>query len=193
MQVSSCDTDGARLALRHDVVEHSHRLLERRVEIRPMHQINVDMIGVEIAQTLFQRRHDPRATAVSAIGRVRIADADLGHEADIAPPRAQSERQRPFGNPHAIRFSGIEAIDPGVERPMHRLLELGRVDRTVGSADLPAAKAYGGNLRAGSAELPVLHGASSCPCHGRGSVFLLGPDATYERSRLHSAARQEAS
>ena len=135
-----------------------------------MHQIDVDMIGVEIAQTLFQRRDDPRATAVSAIGHLRIADTDLGHEADIAPLRAQSARQRPFGNPHAVRFGGMETIDPGVQRPMHRLLELDRVDRTVGSAYFPAAETDGGNLHAGSAELSVFHGASSYPCHGRGSV-----------------------
>ena len=41
---------------------------------------------------------------------------------------------------------------------MHRLFELRRIDRTIGAANFPAAKAYGGNLDVRSAKLPVFHG-----------------------------------
>ena len=103
--------DVARLALPDDVVERAHGFLERRVQIGPVHQVNIDMIGVEIAQTLLDRGHDARAAAVAAIGRLGITDADLGDDADIAPARTESATQRLLGNAHAVGFSGIETVN----------------------------------------------------------------------------------
>jgi hypothetical protein len=37
--------DIARLTLPHDVVERAHRLVERRVRIGPVDEIDIDMIG----------------------------------------------------------------------------------------------------------------------------------------------------
>ena len=151
-------TDIARFALADDVVENAHRLLERRVWIGPVDEIDIDVISDEICQTLVERGHDPCAAAVAAIGRLRIANADLGDEADVAAAGTERSGERLLGDTHAVGFGGVEAIDPGIERAMHRLFELRRIDRAIGAADFPAAKAYGGNLDGRSAELPEFHG-----------------------------------
>ena len=43
------------------------------------------MIGGEILQALLERGHDPHAAAVASVGCLRVADADLGDETDVAP------------------------------------------------------------------------------------------------------------
>ena len=151
-------TDIARFALADDVVENAHRLLERHVWIGPVDEIDIDVISGEIGQTLLERGHDPCAATVAAIGCLRIADADLGNEADVASTGTERPGERLLGDAHAVGFGGVEAIDPSVECAMHRLFELRRIDRAIGAADFPAAKAYGGNLDVRSAELPVFHG-----------------------------------
>ncbi len=122
-----------------------------------MHEIDVDVIGFEIAQALFERGHDALPAAVAAVGRLRVADADLGDEADIAPARPERAGERLLGDAHAVGFGRVEAIDAGIERAMHRLVELRGVDRAVGAADFPAAKADGGDFQIGAAELSVFH------------------------------------
>ena len=111
-----------------------------------MHEINVDVIRIEVAQALFERSHDPRSAAVTTIGGLGIADPDLGYEADIAPASTQRMGERPLGNAHAVGLGGIETVDTGIERAVHGLVKLLRVDRAVGPADFPAAKANGGDF-----------------------------------------------
>src|ERR1019366_1542577 len=115
-------------------------------QIGPVHEIDIDMIGVEIAQTLLDRSHDPLGAAVAAIGRFGIADADFGDQAHIAPARTQSTGQRLLGNPHPVRLSGIETVDARVECAVHGPVELRRIDRAISTADFPAAEANGGDF-----------------------------------------------
>ena len=122
------------------------------------------MIGGEIRQALLERGHDPHAAAVAAIGCLRVADADLGDEADVPPAGTERPCERLLGDAHAVGLGGIEAVDSGIERAVHGLVELRRVDRAIGAADFPTAEANGGNLQVRAAELPVFHGVSSHFC-----------------------------
>ena len=117
-----------------------------------------------LRQALLERGHDPRAAAVASIGCLRVADADLGDETDVAPAGTKRACKRLLGDAHAVGLGGIEAVDSGIERAVHGLVELRRVDRTVGAADFPAAEADGGNLQVRATELPVFHGVSSYFC-----------------------------
>jgi len=81
----------------------------------PVHEINVDVIGIEIAQ-IWSSEAMIRARLLSRrLGRLRISHADFGDDADIAPARAQSACESLLGNPHAIGLSGIETVDARVE------------------------------------------------------------------------------
>lgn len=75
--------------------------------VRPMDEIDIDVISAEVRQALLERGHDPRVTAVAAIGRFRIADADLGDEADIASAGTEraAARRCPCRKPLRYRSS----------------------------------------------------------------------------------------
>src|SRR6266851_3172781 len=149
--------DIAHLALLDDVIEGAHRLFERRVDIRPMHQIDIDVIGLQVPQALLDRRHYPLTTAVAPVRRLVVADPELGHHNDIAAARPERPRQRLLGDAHAIGFGSIKAVDAAVDRPLHRLAKLGLVDPAIGAADLPAAKADRRDPQVGPSKLPIFH------------------------------------
>src|SRR6516162_501083 len=75
--------DITRLALPYDVVERGHRLVERRIGIGPMYEINFDMVGSEPPQALVDRREDARPAAVTAVWHFLVADAEFGCDHDI--------------------------------------------------------------------------------------------------------------
>jgi hypothetical protein len=124
-------------------------------------QVDIDVIGAEVPQALFERRKDARSAAVAAIGRLRIADAGLGDETHVAPAIAERAGERLLGDAHPIGLGGVEAVDTRIEGALHGTIELRRVDCAVGAGDLPAAEADGGDLPMGATELPVFHRVSS--------------------------------
>ena len=54
-------TDHAYLALTHEVGERADGLFEVDPLVRSMHLVEVDVVGVETAQTVFDRFHDPQS------------------------------------------------------------------------------------------------------------------------------------
>src|SRR6516162_3340539 len=151
------DSDKSRLALPYDVVERSHRLVEWCSGVGPVHEENVDMVGLQPLQALFDRRQDPGAAAVAAAGHFLVADAEFGDDRDIPAAAAERPRQGLFRHSHTIGLGGVEAGDAVVDRLLYSARELGFVDPAIGAADFPAPEADRRDLDAGLAELPVFH------------------------------------
>ncbi len=112
--------DVARLALPHDVVKRAHRLVERRIRIGPVHEIDVDMVGTQPPQALVDRGEDARPAAVAAVRHLLVADAEFGRDDDIVSAAAERSRQRLFGYAHAVGLGRVEAGDAAVDRPRDR-------------------------------------------------------------------------
>src|SRR6516165_513719 len=149
--------DIARLTLPHDVVEGAHCLFERRVWVGPVHEVYVEVICLQPLQALLDRRHDPRAAAVAAVGHFLVADAELGDDDDIPAAVAERPRQGLFRHSHAVGFGSVEARDAVIDRTLNGAFELDPVDAAVRAADFPAAEPDRRDLQAGFAELPVFH------------------------------------
>src|SRR5262249_43982873 len=147
------------LALSHDVVEGAHGLVERRVGIRPMDEVHVDVVRVQALQALLDRRDDAPTGRVATGRPVGIAHAELGHDHDLAPPLAERLPQRPLRDAHAVRLGGVEAVDASIEGLLHGEPELALVDPAVRAADLPAPESDRRDLEAGLAELAIFHAA----------------------------------
>ena len=140
------------LALSHDVVEGMHRLVERRVGIRPMHQVRVDVVGLQPPQTLLDGRQNPPAAAVAPVWHFLVADAEFGDDGDIMTMAAERPRQGLFRYPRAVGFGRIEAGYAIFDRLPNGAAELALVDPAISAADLPAAEADRRYLEVGLAE-----------------------------------------
>src|SRR5438874_2661789 len=122
-----------------------------------MHEIDVDMIGLEPLQAPLDRREDARGAAVSAVRHFVIADTEFGRYDDLVSAWPKRSRKHLLGHAHAVGLGRVEAGDTAIDRLRDRTLELALVDTAVGATDLPAAKADRRYLEVGLAELSILH------------------------------------
>src|ERR1700757_687425 len=106
-----------------------------------MHEIDVDMIGLEPLQALLDRGEDARAAAVSTVRHFVISDAEFSRYDDLVSAWPKRSRKRLFGRAHPVGLGRVEAGDAAVDRLHDRTLELALVDTAVGATDLPTAKA----------------------------------------------------
>src|SRR5271166_3562073 len=122
-----------------------------------MNEIDVDMVGLQVAQALLDRRHDASAAAVTPRGHFVVAHPEFGDDADILTTAAECASQRLLRYPHAVGFGGVKASDAAVDRLPDRAGELCLVDSAVSAADFPATKADRRDLEVGLAESPIFH------------------------------------
>src|SRR5205085_3761103 len=122
------EADESDLAVLHDVIECTHRLLERGQPIRPVHEVDVEPVGAEILQGLVDRREDAVAAAVSEVRLVPVVHAELADDDGVLSAPAQSLTQRPLRRAHAIALGRVEATDAEVERTTDRRVELASLD-----------------------------------------------------------------
>src|SRR5262249_34184716 len=134
------------------VVERSHRLVKGGIPVRPMYEINVNVISAKILQALLDRFRHTFAAAVAEIRCVRITHAEFGRDDCLFAPSAERLGQRPLRGSKPISFGGIERIDAEVKCPIYRLDELRFFNAAVASAYFPTADAERGYLNAGLAE-----------------------------------------
>ena len=73
-----------------------------------------------------------------------------------------------FGGGRAIVGGGVNEVDAVVNRDMHGADAVGLIDGTKGRAEGRAAEGQGGNLQAGVAKGPILHGAKRGVLRARG-------------------------
>jgi hypothetical protein len=111
-----------------------------------MHEIDVDMIGLEPLQALLDRGEDAGTAAVSAVRHFVIADAEFGRY-DVVSAWPKRSRKRLFGRAHPVGLGRVEAADAAVDRLRDRTLELALVDTAVGATDLPQPKPIANTLR----------------------------------------------
>src|SRR5262249_15119272 len=147
----------ARLALLDNGVESAHGFLEGRVDVRPMDQIHVDIVRLEVLQALLNRGHDALATAVATVGGLVVAYPEFGHNIDVLPALPKGPRQGLFGRAHTIGFRGVKAVDADIDGAPHRLMQLPGVDFAVGAAHFPAAKTDRRDLQASLPKWSIFH------------------------------------
>ena len=116
----------AHLALLDQIVERAHGFFDRRVRVRFVRLIQINVIGVETLQAFFDRQHDdaPRRAALDAAGVDLALVAEFGGEHDVVAARAQHLSEADFRTGGdtvvvAIHVRRIEQRDAGVERGVH--------------------------------------------------------------------------
>ena len=155
------DAHETRLAGLHDLLQRAHRLLQRRLSVRPVDQIDIHIVGPESLQTAIDRRQRRLATAVALPLSFRPVDAELGDDDRLLAPRAQRLAQKPLGLPISITFRRVEEIYPQVERALHRGHDLVFIKMTVSAANLPAAIADRRYVQSGTSKCAIFHLLSS--------------------------------
>src|SRR5215470_18690649 len=158
------NADEARLSLTDDVLEGAHRLFERRLRIGPVHQVDVDAVGAEVREALFDRGHDPRPAGIAQLRLVPVADTELRDDDDVLSPPAERPRERAFRGAESVALGGVEAVDAEVERPCDGACELRLLDLPIAAADLPAAEADHRDLESRPTEWSFLHWRPPSDC-----------------------------
>ena len=149
-------------------LQRANRFFVRRLQIGPMDQHEIYIIGVQALEAAFGPFGDvggggipPGDGRVANDGRVVVEDeADFGHQNDILAPVAQAARQQLFRRERAIHFRGVEERDAVVDRHVHGAHRFVNVDFAVlRGAKLPSAEAYRRASQVRVAETSLFHAA----------------------------------
>jgi hypothetical protein len=106
-------------------VQSAHRLLDRSQEIVAMNLVQIDMVGLQPAQTRLDRVHDVAAGGPDVIAARADTAVDLGRDHHMLP-RDLQVLQRLSEDLLAltlrIDIRGIEEIDPALDRCLDQLI-----------------------------------------------------------------------
>ena len=159
------DADVADLALGLEVFHSPHRFVPGSVEVGPVDEVDVDVVGAEGLEAEVALGLDGLGASVAdeGVGVVGLGDdAGLGNDDDVVPVALEGVAHEGFGGAEAVGDGGVEEGDAEVEGAADGGGGQVVVDGAVaGAAHGPAAEAESGNLGAGVAELAVLHGVGS--------------------------------
>src|SRR5215470_9298478 len=122
-----------------------------------MHEVDVDVIGLQPLQAFLDGRHDPGAAAVTPVRHFVVAHPKFSDNADFLPSAAESACQGLLRYPHTVGFGSVEAVDAAVDPLPDGALKLALLDPPVGAADFPAPKPDCRDPDVGLAKLPVFH------------------------------------
>jgi len=151
--------DRTDLAAADQVRERGQRLLDVCVGVRSVDLVEVDVVGLQAAQRVLDRGHDPAPRGASLIGIVTHRATQLGGKDDVAAASLERLPHDLFGLAVGVHVGGVDEVDPRVQC---------FVDDTdgvvvVGVADGPdgpehhGTERIGTDLDAGAAEGAVLH------------------------------------
>ena len=104
------DPDVAHLPLGDELCEGAGRFLEGRGRIRPVHLVQVDVVGAERLQAFVGALTDPGGTGVAldAATGGRPQPTLGGEEHLVAAPSLDGPRQQALGRPEPIALGGVE-------------------------------------------------------------------------------------
>ena len=109
------ESDVARLAGPHDLVERLHRLLERRPGVVAMALVEVDVIraqAVERGVDLLQHLLAGEALVLVVHREVELCREHVG----VARPRFEHVAEERLRRPERVDVGGVDEVDAGVER-----------------------------------------------------------------------------
>ena len=150
------DADVEHLALRDKVVERAQRLLERRVRVRAVALVEIDVVRAEPLQGSVALLHDvlPREPAV--VGAVAHREVDLrGEEVVVARDSLERAAGDLLGGSAPIHVRRVEEVDAELEGPV----DAGDRPFVLDGAPVGEPRAEGDlrDLDAEVAELAVAH------------------------------------
>ncbi len=179
------------MPLRHERIERTQRLLDRRGGIEAVDLIEIDMIEPQPLQAGLRRLHDVEARGAAAVGALAGDTQELGRqhefvalEAEVADRLAGDLLRAALG----IDIGGVDEVDAGVDRGAQqavgfRLTELADLaPHPLLSAEGHGAEAEFGNEQAGIAKPIETHGGCSgkeVSARGNARVRWYGPGALH--------------
>lgn len=153
------DADVANLALLLEELEGAHRLGERSLSVGPVHEVEVDVVGAEVAQRALDLPHDVLERGVAVIAGGTGDQANLGREQVAlsvdAPERVADDL---LGRAVAIARRGVDEVDAVIEHGADGGHAGGVIVLTKGvAADRPGAHSELGDVDIGILEVRVAH------------------------------------
>jgi len=137
------------------VGQRGERLLDAGGGVGPVDLIEVDVIGLEAAQRVLGRGHDPAPRGSLVVGIVTYRAAESGRQHNAVAAALERFAHDHFGL--AVRVGGVDHVDPRVQRfadDADRVVVVGVAD---GRAECQCAKRVGADLDAGPPESAVPH------------------------------------
>jgi hypothetical protein len=142
-----------------EVVEGAQRLVHRHVGVEAVHVVQVDVVGLQVAEAVLALLDDVAAAHAAAVGVIRV-----GREEDLRrddEPVAVAALLHHLADDRlatswcaAVNVRGVEEVQAGVER---RVQDLGRLILRGPVAEHPAADAEWADFDAGPSERAVFH------------------------------------
>lgn len=173
VRVHGAGAQRADLAGFHQAVERLHGLLDRRVVIEAVDDVEVQVVGAKTLERTLDLALDCRAR------KATLVEVDLAGQHDVLAPDAQVlERlaDELLAGAVCVYVGGIEEVDAPLDRLLYDRLRCGLVDHPLVEVGKHLAKAHAADADAADpdarlAEVRVLHGLLSlCPCPVYGRV-----------------------
>ena len=154
----------ANLARRHEGIQRTEGLLDRRKRVRSMELVQIDPVRAQSVQGSLNSADDVPARApgapVGTAGATHV-HSELGCHHNVLPPRSQRPAQELLAQPGglAVRVSGVEKGDPGIDRGIDdSRCAVGRLGRRAGTAQVVTSQTHNGDGQAGVAKSAYIHG-----------------------------------
>ena len=125
------------------------------VGVGPVHLVEVDVVGVEPAQRVLDRRDDPAPRAAARFGSSPIGHEELRREHDVVATALDRLADDLLGLAGRVDVGGVDEVDPGVQRAVDDADRVVLVGVAPG-AEHHRAEAELGDLDAGASERAVV-------------------------------------
>ena len=147
----------ADFSLRNQVVERADRLFDRRERIGRVHEIEIDPIRLQPAQTRIDGRHDVAARGSAQQSRSVHRQTELRRDDDVGAPPAERVAEQFFrlaGRVERVAIGRVEERDAVRERCLH---DVPRRRRIEPAAEIVAAETDGRDAQPRGAEIAQVH------------------------------------
>jgi hypothetical protein len=121
-----------------------------------VHLVEVDPVGVEAAQAVLDRFHDPASGVAPVVGRVVHGVVELGGEHHLVPAALQGPPDDLLALAERVDVGSVDHVDTGVECGVHGPHALVVVGVAPG-AEHHRAETEWADLDAGAAKSTVIH------------------------------------
>ena len=153
LRVEVGDADVTDFACRDELCQSAGRFRERCRGIRPVHLEQIDVIGCERAQAIFDTPADPLSTRVALhASAAQRSQAALCRDNDVfASVAFYGLRKQLLRRPKPVTLSGVEEVDAAVIRVANRADRRFLIRRAPVAAKLPGAKSDARNVQSTAA------------------------------------------